>query len=204
MDSTPLNTEPRPDTGKGSARKLRAAGLAPAVMYRAGEAATQFAISPKEIQTIFRKSGNPNMILSLKVEGKSIDCILKDYHKHPVSGEVLHCDFYAVKKSEAIPVEVIVRTSGKAAGETLGGTIRFLRRTVRVLAKPADIPAELTIDITPMNVGDFVRAGDITLGKGVSLAIDSRTNIVVLHGKKARPEGEVSETEASAPEIAAE
>jgi len=194
MDSTPLNTEPRPNTGKGSARKLRAAGLTPAVMYRAGEAAAQFAISPKEIQTIFRKSGNPNMILSLKVDGKSVDCILKEYHKHPVSGDVLHCDFYAVKKDEAIPVEVLVRTSGKAAGETLGGKIRFLRRTVRVNAKPADIPAQLTIDISPMVVGDFVRAGDIALPKGVSLAIDGRTNIIVLHGKKARPDGQDDET----------
>tara|TARA_B110000037_G_C17024725_1_gene466859 strand:- start:44 stop:655 length:612 start_codon:yes stop_codon:yes gene_type:complete len=202
MDSTPLNTEPRTETGKGSARKLRAKGLAPAVMYRAGEAAMQFAISPKEIQTIFRKSGNPNLILSLNIEGKSVDCILKDYHKHPVSGEVLHCDFYALKKNEGVPVEIIVRVSGKAAGETLGGKIRFLRRTVRVIAKPADIPAQFTIDISNMAVGDFIRAGDIELPKGVTLGIDGRTNIIVLHGKSVHQEEE--EVEAAAEEPQAE
>jgi large subunit ribosomal protein L25 len=172
-------------------------------MYRAGEPAMQFAISPREIQTIFRKSGNPNMILSLNVDGKSVDCILKDYHKHPVSGEVLHCDFYEVKKSETVPVEVIVRTSGKAAGEALGGMIRFLRRTIRLNAKPADIPAELAIDVSGMAVGDFIRAGDVELPKGVTLAIDGRTNIIVLHGKKDREDDvEEGETVASVETVA--
>jgi large subunit ribosomal protein L25 len=196
MDSTPLNTEPRPDSGKGSARKLRAKGLTPAVMYRAGEPATHFAVSPKEIQTIFRKSGNPNLILSLMIDGKSVDCILKDYHKHPVSREVLHCDFYALKKNEGVPVEILVRVSGKAEGETLGGKIRFLRRTIRVIAKPADIPAEFTIDISGMDVGDFIRAGDVELPKGVTLGIDARTNIIVLHGKSVHHEEEEEEATA--------
>ena len=59
-----------------------------------------------------------------------------------------------------------------------------MRRTVRLAAKPADIPAEVTIDVSPLNVGDFVRAGDLDLPKGVSIAIDAGTDLITLSGKK--------------------
>lgn len=184
MDATPLNVESRNALGKGAARKLRGQGLVPGVVYRAGEEAAHISVSPKEVQDLFRATGNPNTLLAMKVDGKDLTCLLKDYHKHPVSRDVLHCDFYEVKAGEPVTVEVPVRETGKAAGATLGGKIRFLRRTLRVNANPSQIPAEISIDVSPLNIGDFVRAGEVALPEGCKLAIDVRTNILTCHGKK--------------------
>ena len=195
MDAITVQAEARTDFGKGAARKIRAAGRVPAVIYRAGEEAAHLTVDPNELQLLYRRSGNPNLIVSLDVGGTKHVCVLKDAQKHPVSRDLLHVDFYEVNEKEEIAVEVLVRSTGKAAGEVFGGRISFLRRTVRLAAKPADIPSEVTIDVTKLNVGDFVRAGDLELPNGVSIAIDPRTNLLTCAGKKSAARAAAAATE---------
>jgi large subunit ribosomal protein L25 len=187
MDAQTVQAETRTDFGKGAARKLRAAGRIPAVVYRAGGESSHFSVDPTPLQLMYRRIGNPNLLINLEADGKSLFCILKDAQKHPLSRDLLHIDFYEVKAKEEVAVEVLVRISGKAEGETFGARITFLRRTLRVAAKPADIPAEITLDVSAMNVGDFFRAKDVILPAGVSLAIHPGTNILTCAGKRAAP-----------------
>jgi large subunit ribosomal protein L25 len=197
MDAQNVQAETRTDFGKGAARKLRAAGRIPAVVYRAGGESSHFSVDPNTLQLMFRRIGNPNLLLNLEADGKSRLVIIKDAQKHPLTRALLHIDFYEVKPKEEVAVEVLVRISGKAAGETFGATIRYLRRTLRIAAKPADIPAEIQLDVSGMEVGDFLRAGDVVLPKGVSLAIDAGTDMLTCAGKRALEEEEVVEAEAT-------
>jgi large subunit ribosomal protein L25 len=187
MDAQTVQAETRTDFGKGAARKLRAAGRIPAVLYRAGGESSHFSVDPNTLQLMYRRIGNPNLLINLEADGKSRLCILKDAQKHPLSRDLLHIDFYEVNAKEEVAVEVLVRISGKAAGETFGARITFLRRTIRIAAKPADIPAEILLDVREMQVGDFLRAQDVTLPSGVSLAIDGGTNMLTCAGKRAEP-----------------
>lgn len=193
MDAQILQAETRNDLGKGAARKIRAAGRIPAVVYRAGGEASHFTVDPNVMQLMYRRAGNRNILVKLEADGKSVVCVLKDYQRHPNSRALLHVDFYEVNKKEEIAVEVAVRTSGKATGETYGARITFLRRDIRVAAKPADIPAEIVVDVTALDVGQFVRAGEVVLPSGVSLAIHPSTNILTCAGKRALPEADKEE-----------
>jgi len=200
MDAQTVQAETRIDFGKGAARKLRATGRIPVVVYRAGADATHLTVDPNELQLMFRRAGNPNLLVNLQADGKSHICVIKDAQKHPVSRALLHIDFFEVNAKEEIAVEVLVRTTGKAQGETFGGRIKLFRRTLRVAAIPANIPAEILIDVTRLNVDDYVRAGDIKLGKGVSLAIHEGTNILMLSGKRAAALALEAELDAAAAE----
>jgi large subunit ribosomal protein L25 len=93
-------------------------------------------------------------------------------------------DFYEVNAKEEVAFEALVRTIGKADGETFGARIALLRRTIRLTAKPADIPAEITIDVSRMEVDDFIRAGQVKLPTGVTLAIHPDTDILTCAGKR--------------------
>lgn len=201
MDAQILQAETRNDLGKGAARKIRAAGRIPAVLYRAGGEASHFTVDPNTMQLLYRRAANRNLLINLEADGKSHLCILKDYQRHPSLRTLLHVDFYEVKAKEEIAVEVKVRAEGKAAGETFGARITYLRRDLRIAAKPADIPSEIVIDVSGLEVSDFVRARDVVLPPGVALAIHPSTNILTCAGKRAAPiEEEESGTEDAATE----
>jgi len=204
MDAKTVQAEIREDLGKGAARKIRAAGRVPAVIYRAGEEAAHCTVDPNELQLMFRRSGNPNQLVSFEINGQTHTCLVKNAQKHPVSRELLHIDFYEVNVNEEVAVEVLVRIEGKAAGETFGGRVAFLRRTLRIAAKPGDIPEKFVINVDDLQVGQFVRAGDVDLPKGVSLAIDAGTNLVTCMGKKSAAREAEAEAEAEAGEEASE
>ena len=96
MNATQLSAEAREPSGKGAARKLRAAGRIPALIYRGGEVPTHISIDPSELRLAFARSKNPNTLLSVQVGDSSHLCLLRDTQKHPVSRNLLHADFLAV------------------------------------------------------------------------------------------------------------
>ena len=173
--------------------------------------AAHLTVDPNELQLMYRRSGNPNLLVKFEVNGETHVCLLKDAQKHPVSRELLHLDFYEVSPDEEVAVEVLVRAEGKAAGEVFGGRVALLRQTLRIAAKPADIPEKFVVSVDGLQVGEFIRAGDVSLPSGVSLAIDAGTNLMTCMGKKsaAREEeageaGEGAEGGETAAEEAAE
>ena len=121
MATVSLSATPRADFGKGAARKVRAAGLLPAVIYRAGQPATSISLDPHELETAFRRSGNRNTLVDLGVDGSNFVCLVKETQRDPVSSELLHVDFYEVNDQETVTVLVPVEAVGKAAGVVAGG-----------------------------------------------------------------------------------
>ena len=181
---TSLQVEIRQDTGKGVARKLRAAGKVPAVVYGPDGDPVPVALDPAILLGIFNESKNRNTIVELDLDGKTVPCLVREVQRHPLSRELLHVDFYRVSDSRKVIVDVPLVPIGKPAGALLGGRLRLIRRTLTATCLPKDIPAVFEIYATPMEIGDMVRASEIPLPKGVELSIGDDINVLTCYGKK--------------------
>lgn len=182
MDNT-LSLELRNDAGKGVARKLRADGKAPGVIYADGADATSIAFDTRTLTDIFRRTRNRNTVVQLQMGDKTVPAIVKAAQRHPVSREILHVDFYAVG-DKPIEVMVPVRAVGRPAGASIGGRIRLIRRDLKVKCTYDKIPATLDVDVTPMHIGDFVAASEIPTADGVEILFENDFNVVSCYGKK--------------------
>ncbi len=185
MEAQTFPVVARTELGKGAARKIRSKGLIPAVIYRAGGEPTHVSLDPRALRSLFKIVDNPNVLISLDVDGKSHICLLKEADMHPVSRKLLHVDFYEVDAKETVTVEVPVKSVGTSMGAAQGGRIRVLRHTVRITAKPGDIPAEITVDVSHLDVGMVVSAGELDLPEGCVVAMEEKLNLLRCIGKRA-------------------
>jgi len=179
---TTLAAIKRTDTGKGNARKLRASGRLPAVLYGVQEEAVSLSVVPQELTEIFRESRNRNTVVQLEIDGKTVPALVREAQRHPVSRQLLHVDFQQVGK-EPVFVMVPVVTTGKPAGTVFGGRLRVIRRELRVRCAYDKIPTHFEVDVSGMNVGDMVLASEISVPEGVEVIYDHDFNVLTLYGK---------------------
>ncbi len=184
MDATPLSAESRSDFGKGAARKLRAAGRIPALVYRDGAEPAHISVDPAELRLIFQRSNNPNTILAIDTGAGVKHCILTATQKHPVSRRLLHADFFEVREDEALLVEVPVAHVGKAKGTIIGGKMQKLRHTLPIRALPQNIPALIEVDVTDMDLGEMMRASAVTPPEGCEVITKVDFNIFACKGRR--------------------
>jgi large subunit ribosomal protein L25 len=185
MDTT-LAAEARgTETGKGVARKLRATGKIPAVIYGPNCEARPLAVDPTALQGIFKLTKNRNTVVQLDVPGEgTVPCLVREAQRHPLSRDLLHVDFYRVDHGHPVQVKVPVRPVGKAAGAALGGRLRMIRRELWVRCDFERIPATLDLDVTPMNIGDMLPVSAFQPPEGVEIIYDNDFNVVTLYGKR--------------------
>ena len=186
--------ELRESFGKGAARKLRATGRIPAVIYGHGTAPQHVSLPGHEIGLILRKA---NAILALDVAGKKQLALVKDVQKDPVRQIIEHLDLVIVKKGEKVHVEVPVHLKG----ESFSGTIAMLDiNTLRLEVEATHIPERLVVDIEGAEEGTQIYARDIELPEGATLLDDVDLLIVNVIVPAAANLGEptVAEVEAAA------
>ena len=186
--------ELRESFGKGAARKLRATGRIPAVIYGHGTAPQHVSLPGHEIGLILRKA---NAILALDVAGKKQLALVKDVQKDPVRQIIEHLDLVIVKKGEKVHVEVPVHLKG----ESFSGTIAMLDiSTLRLEVEATHIPERLVVDIEGAEEGTQIYARDIELPEGATLLDDVDLLIVNVIVPAAANLGEptVAEVEAAA------
>ena len=184
MATVSLTANARSEHGKGAARKLRAEGLMPAVIYRAGQPATSISLDPLALENAFRRSGNRNTLVELGVDGSKFVCLVKDTQRDPISADLLHVDFFEVDDNEEVLVEVPVSTTGKAPGVVAGGKMRIIKRNLRIKCKPADIPETVEVDVAKLNIGDFVRVSAVSAPSGTEIVAPNDFNVVTVVGKR--------------------
>lgn len=183
MDTT-LIADTRTDTGKGVARKLRASGKIPAVLYADGSEATQIAVDPKVLSDLFRISRNRNTVIALDVGGERVEALVRDAQRNPLTRELLHVDFYRLTPGKEVEVMVPVSTSGKPVGAALGGRIQIVRRDVKVRCAQENIPATIDIDVSALDIGDMIRASQVAMPEGAALVYSDDFQVVACLGKK--------------------
>src|SRR3989441_13173764 len=164
MKELMIEVKPREDLGKNASRRLRHEGLIPGIVYGAKKDPVPVVVDPKKLLEIIRSESGVNTIFQLGLSDKEArrHVMIKDYQVDPVKGKLLHADLVRIQMDEVIEVEVPVQVSGESAGVKLdGGILEHVTREVRVSCLPGDIPEHVTIDVSPLKIGDHLRVSDL-------------------------------------------
>ena len=197
-DDNKLVAEPRDQFGKGFARRIRAAGKIPAVIYGHGTEPQHVTLPGHEVSLILRKA---NQVLELDISGKTQLALVKDVQKDPVHQVIEHLDLVVVRKGEKVTVDIPVHVEG----ESVPGTIASLdANTLSVEAEATHIPERLTVDIEGAEEGTQIFAKDIALPEGSTLVSDPETLVINVTVPAAVDLGEAAEAEAAEGEEGAE
>ena len=152
---------------KNEARRLRAAGSVPAVVYGAstGDAPASLPVSvdPKSLLRILHSDSGVNTLISLKIPGGSeAKVLVKEYQLDPITHQVLHADFYRVAMDRAITVTIPLNVKGEPKGvKQQGGVLEFIRREVDIECLPGDIPEHIDVDVTELLLHQGIRLRDV-------------------------------------------
>lgn len=193
MDTT-LEVSPRTAGGKGTARKLRGKGSVPGVIYGATQEPISVTVDPTRLTEIFKQTQDRNTILQVKVGGQTLPCIVREVQRHPVSRAIRHVDLFAVPLDGEIEVMIPLKAEGRPKGAVLGGRLRIIRREIKASCRYDRIPKSFVIDVSPLDIGDFVKASEIPLPEGVRLPYLADYNVLGLYGKKQRGDAPAAES----------
>jgi large subunit ribosomal protein L25 len=198
-----LTAEPRDQRGKNEARRLRARGLTPAVMYGAGGDPVAVAVSPKDVQGILRSTSGHNTIFNVDVKGQQSPVMIVDWQHDPIKGRLLHVDLKRIDPNKRMTAKVPVHTTGDPRGvKVQGGLYEIVTRELEIECLPDEIPQDFTLDVTELLIGQSVRASQIPLTGSMKLVtapetvishvVALRTSAVeTVEGAAAAPEPEV-------------
>jgi large subunit ribosomal protein L25 len=159
------------EPGKNYTLKLRKEGKIPAVLYGKNVASTPISINEKDTNKILLQHGG-NSIYNIIVNGSTFSTILKELQRDSVSGEVLHMDFQEVSFNEKIERDVPITVRGESLVENKGGIIQHQMRELSLIGFPQDIPGEIDLDVSNLNIGDTVFVKDIKLPEGIETKED--------------------------------
>ncbi len=198
--------ERRDSRGKNEARRLRAAGSAPAVVYGSGGDAVPVAVSPKEVNKILHSKGGHNTIFNLSVkDGENTPVMIVDWQNDPVKDHLLHIDMKRIDLTKRIRVKVPMHTHGEPKGVKLqGGLHELITREIEIECLPDDIPEHFTVDVTELMLGQSIRAGEVPLPETVILVSPADSVISHVIALKAEEEPAAAATEGAPAATSAE
>jgi large subunit ribosomal protein L25 len=214
---TTLKAEPREGSGKGPARRLRASGRVPGILYGHGMKPVSLSVSGLDLLHLFHlTAGGSSIVVDLELDGTTHLVIPREIQRDHIHGRYVHVDFLAVRRDEKITINVEVREVGEAPGVKAGGVIEHHLRDVEIECLPGNVPEILEADISLLEIGDLLRVSDVAVPDGVEILTDLDAPVIsiitpaalrveadlTLPGEEA-PEAEVPEGE-EAPEGEAE
>jgi large subunit ribosomal protein L25 len=157
-----LDAVERTQRGKNEARRLRASGRIPAVVYGEKEGGKAIAVDPKILSRILKTEQGANTLIALNLPGGGAQVLVREYQLDPVTHELLHADFYRIAMDKVIRVQVTVVARGEPKGvKQQGGVLDIVHRQIEIECLPADIPNNIEVDVTELMVGQSIRVRDI-------------------------------------------
>ncbi len=198
MSEFTLNAQARNDLGKGASRRLRRnANLIPAVVYGAGKEPASISLETREVAKLLLNDAAYSSILSLNIDGKKENVLIKALQRHPAKNFVMHADFIRVVAGQKLTtlVPVLLLNEETCVGhKTGGGDIFRLATELEITCLPKDLPDAIEVDMANINVGEIVHLADLTAPKGVEFtALAHDNNIAVASVQAARVNVEVDE-----------
>ena len=188
--------------GKNEARRLRAKGQIPAVLYGGGSAdgkpqATPIAVDPKILMGILRGESGVNTLIGLKVGAEEVKVLMREYQVDPLSRRLLHADFYRIAMDKLLTVTVPVTVKGEAKGvKQQGGLLDIVHREIEVECLPADIPEHIEVDVTELMLGQAIRLRDVATDPRWKPVTD--VDVMLVHVVAPRAVAEPAPAEAAA------
>jgi len=175
MKAVSLNAFERALTRRGGAKRLRASGRVPAVMYGRSEAPCNLEINAKELQNLVHHSASETILVDLKVEGgkeSSQLALVQEIQHHPLSGRLLHVDFHQVAADEKVTVTLPLESEGVAVGVKSGGVLEHVVFKIKLRGMPTDLPDVVVVDVTDLDIGNTITLSEVKLPGGVAIIGD--------------------------------
>lgn len=200
MSVIQLSGTRREALGKGGARKARAAGQIPAVVYGHGEDPFAVAIGARDFANAMRSHKGGNPIVNLNLGGGEVTALVRDVQYDPMTNAILHLDFQHISLTEMVEVEVPVHLTGTPVGvKDGGGILEHLIRTLEVRCLPTAIPASIDVDVTALNVGNSLHVSDVK-AEGVEILSDPSATLAIVAAPTVEAEATPAEGAAAAAE----
>jgi large subunit ribosomal protein L25 len=178
-DRLKLEVRERLERGSRSARRLRADGFVPGVLYGNGNSQA-ISVSERDLRSAMSGPSGMHAILDVVLEGqKSVHpSVLADYQQDPIRGTIAHVDLREVRLDQAIHASVVVQLVGESPGVKTGGVLSLVTREVRVEALPMDVPEHIDADLSGMEVGDVLRLEDLPALANVTYLDDPHETVI--------------------------
>jgi len=195
MSEYKLAAENRSDAGKGAARRLRASGRVPAVLYGHGANPQHLSVDARQFGQALRTDAGVNVLMELEVGGDRHLALAKEIQRHPVKGSLIHVDFIQVRRGEKVHVSVPVHLVGEAPGVREGGIADQDLYQVNVEAEVTNVPEAVDADVSGLSIGDVLRVGDLKAPAGAVILDDPEASVVsvVAPAVEAEPKAELEE-----------
>ena len=196
MSEYKLAAENRSDAGKGAARRLRASGRVPAVLYGHGSKPEHLSVDARQFGQALRTDAGVNVLIELEVGRARHLALAKEIQRHPVRGHLIHVDFIQVRRGEKVHVQVPVHLVGEAPGVREGGGIADQDiYQLNVEAEVTAVPEAVEADVSGLGIGDVLRVADLKAPNGAVILDDPEASVVsgVAPAVEAEPEAEEAE-----------
>lgn len=183
MEIFDLKVTPRHTFGKGPARTLRRQGLVPAILYGPKRDSLPLAVSPLDLDKIYKTSATEQVIFNLIIENggsQKVTAMVKEIQSVPVTRQYLHVDFYEISLDEEIVVSISVEVTGKSKGVERGGFLQMVRHELEVSCLPTDMPDNIQVDVTELDIGDAIHVEDLTVTGKVKLLADPGLTVLTV------------------------
>ena len=180
MEQKVLNARTRTETGKGAAKRLRAAMRLPAVMYDGAGKSVMIDIDEKEFSKLFHLITESTLI-DVKLDGsRDIIAFVKDVQYDIIADKVNHIDFYEVDPAKTLRTKIMLKLSGSPEGVRLGGVLETGTTEVEVECLPKDLPERIIVDVSQLQLNHSIHVKDIKVAAGVKILTDSHNTVCTL------------------------
>jgi large subunit ribosomal protein L25 len=201
MKSVPLKAFPRSLVKRSGVKKLRASGRIPATIYGSQAKPQNLEVSAREIGDLIKHSVSENLLIDLSVDNDARAkrlALVQEIQHHPVNGKILHVDFHEVAENEKVTVSVPLETTGEAAGvKNGGGTLEHILHKLKVRCLPKNLPEQITVDVTALEIGKSVHLGEIKAPEGVEIIGDKHLTAISVAAPRAEEEVVADATKAA-------
>jgi large subunit ribosomal protein L25 len=177
---TKLTAERRDDHGKGVARKLRAAGRVPAVLYGHGQETQALSVDAHDMFKVLHTSAGANVLVDLKVDKAEHLVLPREIQRNHIKGTIVHVDFLVVSRTETIQVNVEIVDIGEAPGVKQGGVVDHHLREVLVECFPQDVPEHLEADVSGLDLNDVLHVSDLVAPQGVTILTNPEETVLAV------------------------
>src|SRR5713226_8637766 len=205
-----LKVEPRTATGRSAARRLKARGIVPAVVYGGKEKSQPLQVSSRDISRMLSHASGENILVELEIAGQKAPrtALLQEVQHSPVGGDILHIDFHAISMDEMIQAEVPLEPTGTPNGvKNFGGLLEQSLRALALECLPRDLPDRITVDVSELNIGDSIHVREIQLPSGVTSKVQPDLTAFSVLAPTVEEEpvvAEAAEAAAAGPEVITE
>jgi len=205
MASASLSAEARTETGKGVARKLRAAGRVPAVIYGHAREAQALSLPTRELEKLLSSISTGSTVVELSVGSATTKTLIREVQRHPFKKQILHVDFQELVAGEKVSVEIPLVFVGTPEGVRLSGALlEQILHSIEVLVDPAHIPNHIDVDVTNLAMGHSLHVRELVLPPGLEVLTEEDATVCAVVAPRAVVEetpAESTEETAAEPEL---